>query len=124
MTTQPEPGQTRPFADWIREYNRGQLHDEISHALQELATAVKDHQKAGTITVTVKIEPLKDNSDVLKVSDKVTTKVPQPDRKAAIYFADADGNLRRDNPNQPSIPGTVRAVPNSGDDVPRKVNER
>lgn len=101
----------RLFADWLREQRRGITHDELSTALHDLIAAVNETGKAGTLTFQLKIAPLKKNSQVLEVTDTVKTSLPQPDREAAIYFTDRDGNLSRDNPNQ--LPGMekLREVP-------------
>lgn len=101
----------RLFADWLREQRRGQTHDELTDALHELIAAVNETQKAGTLTFQVKIAPFKKNGEVLEVTDVVKTSLPQPDREAAIYFTDRDGNLSRDNPHQ--LPGMekLREVP-------------
>jgi hypothetical protein len=107
----PETGEydgpvIRPFADWLREQRRGLTHDELTDGLHDLIAAVNHSGKAGTLTLQIKIAPFKKNAQVLEVTDVVKTSLPTPDREAAIYFTDRDGNLSRDNPHQ--LPGMER----------------
>ena len=100
----------RPFADALREISGGKSHDELSVALRDLTAAVKDTGRKGTLTYQVTIAPMKGNGDVLQVTDKVVARIPEADRKASIFFADAAGNLTRTDPNQLSF-DSLREVP-------------
>lgn len=100
----------RPFSDFIREQNRGRTHDELSEGLRDLVAKVEDTGKKGTITLTVTIEPLKGAENCLQVSDEIKLKLPEHDRGASIFFRGRDGNLQRDDPNQPTF-DTLREVP-------------
>ena len=100
----------RPFADALREIDGGKSHDDLSIALRDLTAAVKETGRKGTLTYTVAIAPMKNNPDVLQVTDRVAAKIPEPDRKASIFFADRDGNLTRTDPNQLSFE-SLREVP-------------
>ena len=100
----------RPFADSLREINGGRSHDELSIALRDLTAAVKETGRKGTLTYQVVVAPMKGNPDVLQVTDKVAARIPEPDRKASIFFADTDGNLTRTDPNQLTFEG-LREVP-------------
>lgn len=106
-----EPVALRPFAAWLHEQRGGALHGELGERFAEMCRAVLDHEKAGTITVTIKAAPSKVDGALL-LTDEVKVKVPEPDRGAALWFPDAHGNLSRRDPRQPEIPG-VRAVPPS-----------
>jgi hypothetical protein len=96
---------TRPFADWIREQRKGDTHEELSAALNDLVSAVTAHNKPGSLTVTFKVEPHKDLADVLVVKDEIKVKAPQAKRTASIFYATRDGNLQRDDPNQMPFDG-------------------
>lgn len=111
-TTTPDDddGRVRPFADALREINAGRSHDELSLALRDLTAAVKETGRKGTLTYTVAIAPMKGNPDVLQVTDRIVAKVPESDRKASIFFADAAGNLTRTDPQQLSFE-SLREVP-------------
>lgn len=114
MTAQPEPPTehtpdevtTRPFADLLRDLNRGRTHNEISLAVQDVVAAVVDTGKAGTVTLTIKFEQA---GDMIVLSDDVKIKKPQS-RTSSMFYVDAEYNLRRDNPMQDTLPGLVAAV--------------
>lgn len=90
----------RPFADFLREQTGGQTHDELTRAMHEVVLAVEATGKAGSVTLTLSIQPLKDTAGgAVKVTDTVKAKLPEFARPASIFFAD-NGNLVRDNPNQ------------------------
>lgn len=90
----------RPFADSLREINGGKSHDELSLALRDLTAGVKETGRKGTLTYQVTIAPMKGNPDVLQVTDKVSARIPEPERKASIFFSDSAGNLTRTDPAQ------------------------
>lgn len=93
----------RPFAAFLTEHRRGALHAELSESLATLASAVLEHGKTGTLTMTVKLHPNKDGHTVT-VSDDVKVLAPQGDRGASLWFADSRGNLSRKNPLQTELP--------------------
>lgn len=99
-----EPVEAKPFAAFLTE--QASSHAELTEALQQLSLAVRETGKKGTLTYTVVMEPVKKGvNDTLAVTDKVLLKAPATDRRVAVYFPDANGNLHRDNPNQPKIEG-------------------
>lgn len=113
MPTTPEPEEEqvpRLFADWLTEQRKGLTHDELTDALHDLIAAVNATGKAGTLTFQVKIAPLKKTGNVLEVTDVVKLVLPKPERDASIYFTDDEGNLSRQDPNQPSFE-SLREVP-------------
>jgi hypothetical protein len=87
----------------MQEQRGGALHGEMSDSLAELVLAVKETQKAGTLTLQIKVTPNKDGQTML-VTDKVTAKLPEGDRGAAIFFVSEDGNLMRRDPRQTELP--------------------
>ena len=96
----------RPFADWLREQSGGTTHEELSEKLAELAAAVKEVGKKGTLTFTITIAPFdKVDPSVVTVADEVKVNLPQHDRRKAVFYADDFGNLTRDNPMQPTFEG-------------------
>lgn len=104
-------GHTRPFADWIREQSSGRTHDELTEALAEVVTAVKETGKKGSVTLTIAIAPFdKGMGAALTVTDAVKKVVPQHDRRKTIFYADDSGNLTKEDPMQPTFEG-LREVP-------------
>lgn len=106
MTDQPT--QVRPFADVLRDIRAGEVSDAAATSMQQLVAAVREHGKKGTLTITVVVEPMKNNESALAVSGEVTLKAPREAPRAAIFFADGDGNLLRDDPRQIALPGLRR----------------
>lgn len=102
MSDTPGEGRT-PFAAFVQQQRSGGLHGELSDALAELVTAVQETQRPGTLTLSIKVAANKDGSTVT-VTDKVSTKIPEGDRGAAIFFIEGDGNLVRRDPRQIELP--------------------
>lgn len=99
---EPRP-QTRPFAAWLQEQRNGLLHSELSERLADLVAAIAEHEKGGTLTLTLAIKPSKVYGAV-EVEDTVKVKAPEADRDAGLFFADSHGNLSRRDPRQPELP--------------------
>ena len=93
----------KPFAAFVQEQRNGGLHGELSEAMTQLVAAVGEIEKKGTLTLTITVTPNRDGQTVM-VSDKITVKLPEGERGAAIYFFDTEGNLSRQNPRQIELP--------------------
>jgi hypothetical protein len=96
----------RPFASWLQDQRGGGLHGELTDELADLVTAVREHDKPGTLTLTITVKP---NADSFFVSDEVKVKAPRAERGSSLFFADDTGNLMRRDPRQPELP--LREVP-------------
>lgn len=106
MPTPPDE-QTRPFAAVLAEIGGGKLHARLSAQLAELTAAVADTGKKGSITLTVKVEPLKKaDQHTLVVTGSSNAKVPEGDdaTPTSVFFATSAGNLVRDDPRQQQLP--------------------
>lgn len=97
--------QTKPFAGFLQEHNRGAGHRHASEALQRVVAAVQDTGKKGSVVVTVNLEPMKGNDDALLTTVNVVEKIPVTPPKAAVFYADADHNLQRTDPQQLQFEG-------------------
>lgn len=115
MTQPDDDQQVRPFAAFLQEQAGGKTHTELSEALRDLVARVQDTGKKGTVTLAVHVEPMKGDPRILVIHDEIKLKLPEHDRKASIFFADARGNLTRDNPDQPQLP--LQAIPNRTTDL-------
>lgn len=112
----PDERRTRPFADVLRELDKGRVHTELSDKLQELLAAVLDVRKPGTLQLTVKVTPIKSES-MVEVTASVAAKTPKAARTSVFFVTDSH-NLSRDNPQQPALPLT--GLPGgAADDTPR-----
>ena len=101
MTDTPENESViRPFADFLREQAKGSTHDDLSVALHDLISRVRDTGKGGSLQLTLTVKPFKKDTDTLVVADAIRVKLPEHDRKESIFYADRHGNLSRNDPNQ------------------------
>lgn len=103
----------RPFADWLREQSGGKTHEELGDALHDLVARVRDTGKKGSVQLTVTVGPLKGDADVLVVTDEIKLRLPEHDRKASLFYPDANGNLTRSDPQQLTFE-SLREVPGVG----------
>jgi hypothetical protein len=94
-----DPADTK-FLDWLRGHRSGVLDVDLRDAFIGVVQAVRATGKAGSVVLTLKIEPTK--GEMLAVTDKIDAKPPVlVDPK--LYWADFDGTLTRDNPLQPKL---------------------
>lgn len=91
----------RPFADALIELSGGRTHTELSQQLHDLIAAVRDTGKKGSLTLTISVSRMKNAAEnTLTVTDDVKAKLPAHDRNVSVFYADANGNLTRRDPNQ------------------------
>lgn len=93
----------RPFTDFLAQ--QGRAHEELTEGLHKVIAAVEETGKAGSVTLTIKVDPDKKAAGIFRISDNVTVKAPVHDRGTRIYFKDKAGNLTRSDPNQPELEG-------------------
>lgn len=94
----------KPISQFLIEQRNGALHAELSDALADVVKAVQDHHKAGAVSLTITVKPGAKGTATLVVTDDVKVKAPRGERPAAMFFADADGNLSRNDPRQTELP--------------------
>ncbi len=99
---------TKPFADWLHEHRRGQLHAELSEKLAEAVMASQENRKVSVITLKIKVTPHGSGEQVY-VEDDVDTKPAKAPRGGFTFYTDEEGNLTRNDPNQLEL-GPLRVV--------------
>jgi hypothetical protein len=99
----------RPFGGFLQEQRNGKLAAELAEALNSVVEAVLEHRKPGKLKLNIKISPTK-MTGVLSVADELTVQLPIPDKGEAMFFADKDFNLVRNDPNQMEMEA-VRELP-------------
>lgn len=109
----------RPFADFMRELARGRVHEELSEQLHELLAAVRDTAKPGTLTLTLKVNPVRGSERQIMIADKVEAKLPKPDQAPTLWFIDNNGNPSREDPQQMRFE-TMQAVKEGSADKPQE----
>lgn len=81
---------------------KGRAHDEASKLLKETVEAVKRTGKPGSVTVKIAVKPVGNVPNAYKLSDAVSASIPE-DPRTSIWYADDDGSLHRNDPNQGSL---------------------
>ena len=97
----------RPFSEFLMEHQDGDLHDEISEKLNGLVEQVQSTGRSGSVALTLTVKAA---GDMVAVTADVAVKPPKVDRPVKAYFVDGNGNLTRNNPRQPELPG-LRPMP-------------
>lgn len=92
------------FTDILGFINRGALLDEATVSCAELVKAVRDTGKAGSITISLTVEPFKGSDDTLQVAGRVGVKLPRALAHASVMFTDDTGGLHRSDPTRPTLP--------------------
>ncbi|HZT29220.1 MAG TPA: hypothetical protein VFA33_05020 [Bryobacteraceae bacterium] len=93
------------FPQTVFEIDKGVTVAELGEALRNLTAAVREVGKSGTLTLTIKVAPAsKGATDVVTVQSQVKTKLPEPDRRVAIFYVTDDNRLVRNDPKQEMLP--------------------
>lgn len=90
----------RDFYDVVADLDDGKVHHQLTVELRRLVKACIDTQKAGTLTFKIKAKP--DGRTVIVTSD-VRSSPPQPATGSTFFFPDEVGDLRREDPKQPTL---------------------
>lgn len=110
--TMTDTQQVRPFAATLQDIDKGRVHTDAGQHLHDLIEACLDTGKAGQLTITIKVKVAEPDERRLTVTGEVVSKIPRADPKAAIFWADSDGNLVRSDPSQHEFDlSPVKAVP-------------
>jgi len=100
-----EPKQVKPFGLYLKTTNRGRTEADLSDKMHELIEQVLETGKKGTLTLTVTVDADDADARRLILTEKVVSKLPQPDPRKSIFFADDTGNLTRNDPSQLAFDG-------------------
>ncbi|MET4696122.1 hypothetical protein [Endozoicomonas lisbonensis] len=93
-----------PFSQIIAYLNKGMLEAELTDELSELVKAVRDTHRMGELTLKLKVQlhNARDEDTVI-ITPAVNNKKPRLDMAKAIMYSTADGDLLRNDPNQPEL---------------------
>ena len=99
------PPQIRPALAVLSRLRGGQVMDLLSIELNRVVNGVKDCMagKSGTVTLTLKIEPVKKQANAVFIQAAVTGKAPEDPPDSDLLFYDDDGNLHTRDPKQRDI---------------------
>ncbi|WP_162941557.1 hypothetical protein [Desertimonas flava] len=103
------------FIRWLRQYDDGQLVEELDDAFKQLVIEVHGTGKSGKLTLEVPVGP---KGRTIITSGDVKVKHPPTEKIHEFFFPDAEGVLHRDEPNQlkldlktvGTVPGSLRVV--------------
>lgn len=101
--TQPRQDDATDFLVVLSELGRGATSRELSETMRTIVSRVMDTGKTGTLMLTIKVEPMKGAERQYVISDQIKAKIPEHDRPASLFFSDSDGNLLREDPDQPAL---------------------
>lgn len=122
QTETDAPPRDGAFNQILAGYDSGVLLDEIGAALRECTEAAMMVGKPAKLTLELTISNTAKGA--LSVTPKITTKIPEVAPNAAIFFADENFNLTRNDPSQRELPLRVvnQQTANQGAEEPlRKV---
>lgn len=95
------------FSEWLAEFGRGALDDELTAALMEVAESVTLQEKPGTVTLKLK---LSEKAGGVIVEADVSSSAPRSKPSQFFYVDAMRGELTRRDPKQPQLPGTEDPV--------------
>lgn len=78
----------------------GDLVPEFNAKLRELVVAVQETDKQGAITLSIKLERVKQSRNQIIVHTELKLKKPEQAKPITFYFADDLGGIHRQDPNQ------------------------
>ena len=99
----------------------GNFLDECSDNLQAVIAAVEETGKGGKLLIEISIAPASRGQGAVKVSDKITAKLPQLPNGETIMFVTPDNNLVSTDPRQQTL--ELKSVATSATPLKTVVNE-
>jgi hypothetical protein len=100
---------TRDFCQILGDIRNGGAVDELTDNLRELVEAVRDTGRAGKLTLTIAVKPASSgDTHVLTVEDQIKITKPLEKKGAAVFFANTNNDLTRNDPRQPELAGLRR----------------
>lgn len=96
------PGHPRSFVQYLMDIGGGRLVNELTQQMRDLINGVRDTQKSGSLTLTLKVVPTR-APGMFEVLDTVTLKEPKMPAGASVFFSDEEGYLYRRDPQQPEL---------------------
>lgn len=97
----------KPFNDTLVQLRFGELHSELTDAINEIVHKVASTQKAGKLTLTLAFKAGKGGQ--IEIVDEMKVTLPKEEKGSTIMFATPEGNLQRQDPRQQTFEG-IRSV--------------
>lgn len=93
----------KPITDTLRDIRKGMVAEAAGEELATVVRAVTATGKPGSLTIKLTVKPQKGDSEQVVISSKISASAPAADMPEAIFFADVDGDLHRNDPRQPEM---------------------
>lgn len=107
------PRDFRDFQDILTDLDDGAVHERLTAKLRDVVNAVREAKLSGSLTLKITITP---EGRQFIVNPKITANIPTAKTGITMFFADEDGDLRKDDPKQVPLkhvnarPGELRTV--------------
>lgn len=119
VTTTADPA----FHQLMIQHRKGDCLDELGKALREVTKAVQLTGKKGVLTLKINIQPATGFKGAIAVGDDIKVTLPKLDKGGSLFFANEDGGLQRDDPDQRHLDlKVVSGGPADGKLELRKIN--
>lgn len=94
-----------PFSEQLKHLAKGTLDAELTETLAELVRDINLHGKKGSLTLKLDLKPEVAGGEVrvIAILPSVSVTVPQPQRIASHLWPTFDGDLLRQDPDQPEL---------------------
>lgn len=89
------------ISNFLNGLRGGRTVIELEEAIREVSREVAETGRAGSITLSITIEP--GGASRFVVKDKIGSKVPEHNRESSIFFQLENGDLSRNDPRQVSL---------------------
>lgn len=101
INNEAAPAIDRAFLNVLTAHKNGAAISDASAAMKQVVAAVQLTGKPGSLTVNFSIAPAtKGDAGTLVIVPKIKFKAPETEAPGSIFYADADFNLVREDPNQ------------------------
>jgi hypothetical protein len=91
------------FLNVLQHHRGGAVLTDLADAMREVTEAVQLSGKAGGVTLRILVQPAGARGAII-IADDIKTTLPKLDKVTSIFFADDNGNLVRNDPNQRELP--------------------
>lgn len=93
----------KPITDILAAIRKGLVAEAAGEELATVVRAVLATRKPGSLTITLAVKPNKGDDETVVISSKIGAKSPTADLPEALFFADDQGDLHREDPRQPEM---------------------
>lgn len=83
----------------LKSIDRANFMVDLENSLDQIVVATQETGKAGKLSIEIEITP-NEKTGAIEVSGGIKVKLPQPNRKAAIFYVTPDNKLTRRDPRQ------------------------